>query len=185
MKRVLVHHSWMCTFLVSPPTEKERKAKWLASTEERNVPWLRHSLAANSAIRTDSATARFEISLCLIDLALSFQVVLERGNGKAKNQADWMKANNFIASQPECLLPAPNLDDRISCALFTLFLLIHWSKTTLAWKDSWINKVFYESSENITPSRPRTPFQALTDPNPNQIQMPNQIVLFSSVRSFD
>ena len=96
---------------------------------------------------------------------------------------EWMKANNFIASQPECLLPAPNLDDRISCALFTLFLLIHWSKTTLAWKDSWIkiNKVFYESSENRTPSRPRTPFQALTDPN--QIQMPHQIVLLSSVRS--
>ena len=52
-----------------------------------------------------------------------------------------------------------------------------------AWKDSWIkiNKVFYESSENRTPSRPRTPFQALTDPN--QIQMPHQIVLLSSVRS--
>lgn len=81
------------------------------------------------------------------------------------------------------MLPAPNLDDFISCALFTLFLLIHWSKTTLAWKDSWIkiNKVFYESSENRTPSRPRTPFQALTDPN--QIQMPHQIVLLSSVRS--
>lgn len=47
---------------------------------------------------------------------------------------------------------------------------------------SWINKVFYESSENRTPSRPRTPFQALTDPNPNQIQMPHQKVLLSSVR---
>ena len=82
---------------------------------------------------------------------LHFQVVLERGNGKAKNQADWMKANNFIASQPECLLPAPNLDDFISCALFTLFLLIHWSKTTLAWKDSWINKVLQLKTEQNVP----------------------------------
>ena len=134
-------------YFSSYPADREEKQKRLTCFNWRKECPMTQAFACSGFGDKNWLGDSEVLNQSLFDLALSFQVVLERGNGKAKNQADWMKANNFIASQPECLLPAPNLYDFISCALFTLFLLIHWSKTTLAWKDSWINKVLQLKTE--------------------------------------